>query len=535
MPTPTRTSRPTVVAFLPVLLGLLLLPALEPLGLHAQDTRRTPTLTRTGEVEALPLTSIRAGAVSAEAAAREFLRFTTVDAPHLARILHSADHPPREIEAALRQVLRVPAAEAQLMVREAAATPLVMDRDPGMIRGQAVDFCVDRMGNLFQCPAGSPITGATVPGSIPATSMNWSGVTLSPANDAPAGGVLVIRPPASAVLPAVEVRFGDQPLPILSASPSEVQVGLPFQGGERSLVMVNLDNGLMGTLEPTFRVREAGFLDGIPAHSQSHEWATSYLLGRVSHLVYSDALGPASQHRNAFRHQMLDWGMWGVEFVEDRDRHVMAAVVWGRDLVLVVFRGSEQHTTAHCFLEMVAGGICAGLPTNWITNLSYRPLQPRSAWGPGVAIHPGFGDALDLVHGGIRDRVTEVLTPERRLFITGHSLGGALATLFAFRAAAVDGLPVQGVYTFGAPRVGNIPFADGYEALLGSRTHRWQNRSDPAPAVPPGQPFQLATTPRQLATDDHTMAGTPGSYLTRIFPNLPTSVRDQVPPPPTTP
>ncbi len=584
MPAPTHSPFLLGVAVSLAVPGLLLLGTLRPSEIQAQDAPRTPARALAAEAEAFPLTAIRAGVVSAEVAAREFLRFSAVDGPQLARVLHSAEHSPREIQEALARVLMIPAAEAQLLVRDAAATPLTLERDPGMMGGRGVDFCVDRMGNLFQCPVGSPLTGATVPGRISSTSMNWSGVTLSPANDAPAGGVLMIRPPPSAVLPAVEVRFGDQPLPILSASPGEVRVGLPSQGGERPLVMVNLDAGLTGTLDPAFRVREAGLLDRVPAHSANHEWATSYLLGRVSHLVYSDALGSPAQHRNAFRARMLEWGMWGVEFVEDRDRHVMAAVVWGRELVVVVFRGSESHTTAHCVLEMVSGGICAGLPTNWLTNLNYRPLQPRPGWGAGVAVHPGFGEALDLVHGGIRDRVVEVLTPERHLFVTGHSLGGALATLFAYRAAAEDGLAVQGVYTFGAPRVGNVPFAQHYEALLGPRTNRWQNRSDPAPAVPPGQPFQLAsdapgdggllagvgeslaqetyrhvgrlhylprvgpaeiqrdsepfqlaTTPRQLAADDHTMAGTPGSYLTRLFPNLPTPVREQMPPPPTTP
>jgi hypothetical protein len=596
MPVSMRSLLPRRATFGPVRVTLLALCVLHGVPgfcgtpeLAAQDARQTTARTVTSETEALLLTALRAGAVTAEAAARELLRFTTVDAPRLARVLHAAEHAPRDIQVALERVLQIPSAEAQLVVRNATATRLVMDRDPARIEGRTVDFCVDRMGELFTCPAGSPITGATVTTGIAPSSMNWSGVTLSPANDAPAGGSLVIRPPPGATLPTVEVRYGDQVLQVLSASSTEVRVALPSEPGERPLMMNNLDAGLSGTLASPFRVRPTGLLEAVPAHATSHDWTTTYLLARVSHFVYSDALGSPSQHRNAFRNQMTEWGMWGVEFVENRDQHVMAAVIWGRDLVLVVFRGSESHTTTHCFLQVFDFGVCAGYSTNWLTNLSYRPMQPRPAWGEGVAVHPGFVGALDLVHAGIRDRVAEVLTSERRLFVAGHSLGGALATLFAFRVAAEDGLPVQGVYTFGAPRVGNVPFAVRYERLVGARTHRWQNRSDPAPAVPPGQPFnlaiqplrdavggrtglvgdvadevgeatyrhvgrlhylprtgpaeinrssepfQLATSRTQLTADDHRIAGTSGSYVTRLFPNLPASVMSQMPPPPATP
>ncbi len=48
----------------------------------------------------------------------------------------------------------------------------------------------------------------------------------------------------------------------------------------------------------------------------------------------------------------------------------------------------------------------------------------------------------------------------RKLRVTGHSLGGALATLFAFDAATQLCLPRDvSVSTFGSPRVGNGVFA----------------------------------------------------------------------------
>jgi alpha-beta hydrolase superfamily lysophospholipase len=61
------------------------------------------------------------------------------------------------------------------------------------------------------------------------------------------------------------------------------------------------------------------------------------------------------------------------------------------------------------------------------------------------------------------------------LFLTGHSLGGALATLAASR------WPARACYTFGAPRVGDGAFARTLRAPL----YRVVNGQDVVPRVPP--------------------------------------------------
>ena len=55
--------------------------------------------------------------------------------------------------------------------------------------------------------------------------------------------------------------------------------------------------------------------------------------------------------------------------------------------------------------------------------------------------------------------------PKSKIFITGHSLGAALAVLCAAEIGAQDrslGLNVTGVYTYGEPRVGNAAFQRFY-------------------------------------------------------------------------
>jgi hypothetical protein len=73
----------------------------------------------------------------------------------------------------------------------------------------------------------------------------------------------------------------------------------------------------------------------------------------------------------------------------------------------------------------------------------------------------------------------------KKLFVAGHSRGGAFAVLAAAAFARAGDLPeLGGVYTFGQPRVGNGPFVQSLPSLDVS-LFRFVNRDDPIPGVPP--------------------------------------------------
>lgn len=80
-------------------------------------------------------------------------------------------------------------------------------------------------------------------------------------------------------------------------------------------------------------------------------------------------------------------------------------------------------------------------------------------------VHHGFCDYYrSLARDGLPDRVAELANehPEYVVFVTGHSLGGAAATIAAADIGLRFGISRDRIvlYTYGAPRPGDITFAD---------------------------------------------------------------------------
>ena len=105
--------------------------------------------------------------------------------------------------------------------------------------------------------------------------------------------------------------------------------------------------------------------------------------------------------------------------------------------------------------------------------------------GPGSRrVHRGFLRALQEVEDEL-EMVLADLGPGRALWLTGHSLGGAVATLAAAYLALEVDRPVHGVYTYGSPRVGSRGFADLYDGVMRERTWRVARAGDLVTRVPP--------------------------------------------------
>jgi acetyl esterase/lipase len=87
--------------------------------------------------------------------------------------------------------------------------------------------------------------------------------------------------------------------------------------------------------------------------------------------------------------------------------------------------------------------------------------------------------------GGWRRRAALGASAAPTVFVTGHSLGGALARLCALSLRLDLGLPDVRVVTFGSPRVGNGVFAAWFDSAVGPHW-RFTHDRDIVPSLPPG-------------------------------------------------
>jgi triacylglycerol lipase len=145
-------------------------------------------------------------------------------------------------------------------------------------------------------------------------------------------------------------------------------------------------------------------------------------------------------------------------------------------LAIIAFRGTEPSRTSDLYADLAT----------WKTPLEHHGWP--AVWG---SVHAGFLDAFSEVEPLLMIKLRELEGSGVPIWITGHSLGGALATLMAARVlrAEDEGLDVRlrGVYTFGSPRVGNAAFASKFEAELrahGVSAIRVRNDDDPVTAIP---------------------------------------------------
>ncbi|KAK3423232.1 hypothetical protein EUGRSUZ_F00220 [Eucalyptus grandis] len=169
------------------------------------------------------------------------------------------------------------------------------------------------------------------------------------------------------------------------------------------------------------------------------------------------------------------------------------------DLIVVAFRGTRPFD---------ADAWCTDIDISWFEvelELEGEAAPER------VSIHGGFMKALGLqrdrgglkemdevaeegksyAYHGIKKKLKNELGGGTRFILTGHSLGGALAILFvgALCMQKEDAIlrKLEGVYTFGQPRVGDERFGEYMESEIRRRKvkyYRYVYSSDIVPRLP---------------------------------------------------
>ena len=89
-------------------------------------------------------------------------------------------------------------------------------------------------------------------------------------------------------------------------------------------------------------------------------------------------------------------------------------------------------------------------------------------------MHRGFKGAFEEIWPPLEKIIQAQAADGKRMLVTGHSLGGALAQL------ATSRFPFDMAYVFGCPRVGNADFI----STLQCEGVRFENTPDPVTMVP---------------------------------------------------
>jgi triacylglycerol lipase len=106
-------------------------------------------------------------------------------------------------------------------------------------------------------------------------------------------------------------------------------------------------------------------------------------------------------------------------------------------------------------------------------------------------VHLGFQLGYNSIHDEVEATLQQWSGHGRTLWITGHSLGGALALIAAANLrlpidpTKTEPRPIASLYTFGQPRVGSVGFCQACEVHFGSVYFRYINNEDIVTRIPP--------------------------------------------------
>ncbi|KAL9279907.1 putative triacylglycerol lipase [Arabidopsis thaliana] len=170
----------------------------------------------------------------------------------------------------------------------------------------------------------------------------------------------------------------------------------------------------------------------------------------------------------------LTKGFEVIEIIVDVEHCLQAYVGVAKDLnaIIIAFRGTQEHSIQ-----------------NWVSDLFWKQLDLNYPDMPDAMVHHGFYSAYHntTVRPAVLDavkRAKESYGANLNIMVTGHSMGGAMASFCALDLVVNEGEENVQVMTFGQPRVGNAAFAS-YFNLLVPNTFRIIHDRDIVPHLPP--------------------------------------------------
>jgi triacylglycerol lipase len=203
-------------------------------------------------------------------------------------------------------------------------------------------------------------------------------------------------------------------------------------------------------------------LDLLAEASSGYDAKNAYELMRLCDLSYQDESAVAGE----LAQRRIDPVVGHYRAFSNSSTHTFAYYVEAKGAAFVVFRGTD--------------------PKSW-QNIAEDGDAAAAPEVVGYA-HAGFALALDGVWSDLAAYVRS--RDPLPLYVTGHSLGAALATIATARMLLDPNgvtIPVAALYSIASPRAGDAAFANGLaEVMAGAGTYfaRIVNECDPVTNMP---------------------------------------------------
>jgi hypothetical protein len=203
-------------------------------------------------------------------------------------------------------------------------------------------------------------------------------------------------------------------------------------------------------------------LRSIPTFRAAYSDRTALLMAKLAYRAY-EKFDVDDTSWLTFSETFRKLGLTDCTGLIDRDAGTAGFVVASDEIIVIVFRGTEDQL-------------------DWRTNV-------RAAWVAlqgGTRVHTGFFQAYWPIRDTLFAKVERLLkTKPRPVYVTGHSLGGALALMATAELANHQDASIRdsiaACYTFGCPRAGDASFDQYVKVPL----YRVTNGVDVVPAIPP--------------------------------------------------
>ena len=189
------------------------------------------------------------------------------------------------------------------------------------------------------------------------------------------------------------------------------------------------------------------------------DWKVVRLMAELSFLAYDNSFPSVAN-----RLRLFDLSLGSFTTVDHH--HAISGWDPKTRVLVIAFRGTDISQLADVW-----------------TDLDYETKETQVG-----NVHRGFYLATNALLGGIHYEIKR--RKPLHVWITGHSLGGAMATICLAELDRLN-VPVSGVVTFGQPRVGDKEFTEQLNQRLGSRILRVINERDIVASLPPYIPWRV--------------------------------------------